>query len=184
MKIRLPHAPYIANKIAIDLLKSDFVRLQRGVEPVVQIAEEIISEDIRKEMVLEERVQELLEENEDDMEFMQVDPRSMFWLIKKKLAKEYKVILSYEDRYNELAHKMLEKLWKENLIEYKVSENRIKNIIYGAMEQYISSYSKLEDIVAEKIDNYTRKIIPGSSEYDMIFEKLYEEELRKKGLLL
>lgn len=184
MKIRLPHAPYIANKIAIDLLHSGFVTLKSGIEPLVKAAEELISEDIHKEMGLEARVEEILDENEDDMEFMQVDVRSMFWLIKKKLAKEYNVILSYEDRYNDLAHSILEKLWKGDLIEYSVSENRVKNIIYGAIEKYINGYGEVEDIVSKKIDDSARKIMPGTPEYDLIFERLYEEELRKKGLFL
>lgn len=184
MKIRLPHAPYIANKIAIDLVNSGFVKLSSGLEPVVQSAQELIEEDIKKEMSLEERVEDLLDDNEDDMEFMQVDRRSMFWLIKKKLAKEYGVILSYEDRYSDLAHKVMEALWKTDLVEYSVAENRVKNIIYGAMESYISSFEDVEETVAEKITHYKRKLIPGSPEYDLVFERLYEDELRKKGLLL
>jgi hypothetical protein len=184
MKIRLPHAPYIANKIAIDLLKSGSVNLKSGVEPVVKIAENFIVEDIEKEMALEERVAEILDENEDDMEFMQVDRRNMFWLIKKKLAKEYKVTLSYEDRYSDLSHKILETLWKNSLIEYTVSENRVKNVIYNAMEKYFASFEQVEETVAEKINNYKRKLVPGTPEYDLVFERLYEEELRRKGLLL
>ncbi len=184
MKIRLPHAPYIANKIAIDLLNSGFVTLNSGIEPVIKVAQEFIEEDIKKEMALEARIDEILDENEDDMEFMQVDRRNMFWLIKKKLAGEYGVVLSYEDRYSDLAHKIQERLWKEDLIEYSVSENRIKNIIYNAIESYLNSFEDVEEIVIEKISNYKRKLIPGSSEYDLIFERLYEEELRKKGLLL
>jgi hypothetical protein len=184
MKIRLPHAPYIANKIAIDLLNSGFVTLKKGVEPVVKIAENFTVEDIEKEMALEERVAEILDDNEDDMEFMQVDRRNMFWLIKKKLAKEYKVILSYEDRYSDLSHKILDKLWKDGFIEYSVSENRVKNVIYTAMEKYFSSFEDVEETVANKINNYKRKLVPGSPEYDLVFERLYEEELRKKGLLL
>jgi len=184
MKIRLPHAPYIANKIAIDLVNSGFVSLSSGLEPVVKSAQELIEEDIQKEMALEERVEELLDENEDDMEFMQVDVRSMFWLIKKKLAKEYNVVLSYEDRYSDLAHRIMEALWKSDLVEYSVAENRVKNIIYGAMETYIASFEDVEEAVAEKITHYKRKLIPGSPEYDLVFERLYEDELRKKGLLL
>lgn len=184
MKIRLPHAPYIANKIAIDLLNSGFVTLQRGIEPVVKVAQELIEEDINKEIALEERVAEILDANEDDMEFMQVDRRNMFWLIKKKLAKEYGVVLSYEDRYSDLSHKILEQIWKDSLVEYTVTENRIKNVIYGAMEKYIESFGKVEEIVAEKITHYKRKLIPGTPEYDLVFERLYEEELRNKGLLL
>lgn len=184
MKIRLPHAPYIANKIAIDLLNSGVVTLQSGMEPVIKVAEDLIVEDIEKELALEERVAEILDDNEDDMEFMQVDRRNMFWLIKKKLAKEYNVTLSYEDRYSELSHGILQMLWKDGLVEYSVSENRVKNIIYGAMEKYIQSFEDVEEIVADKISNYKRKLIPGTPEYDLVFERLYEEELRKKGLLL
>jgi len=184
MKIRLPHAPYIANKIAIDLLNSGFITLKSGLEPVVKEAQKLIEEDINKEMALEERVGQILDENEDEMEFMQVDRRSMFWLIKKKLAPEYKVVLSYEDRYSDLAHKIVQKIWKDSLVEYSVAENRVKNIIYTAIESYINSFEDVEEIVAQKITNYKRKLIPGSPEYDLVFERLYEEELRKKGLLL
>ena len=89
MKIKLPHAPYIANKIAIDLLNSGSITMLKGLEPVSKVAEDLIVEDIKRETSLEERVSEILEQNEDEMEFQRVDRRSMFWLIKKKLAKEF-----------------------------------------------------------------------------------------------
>jgi len=92
MKVRLPHAPYIANKIAIDMLNSGVIKLNKGLEPVAKIARELIEEDIKKEIALEERVDEILDDNDDEIEFRQVDRRSMFWLVKKKLAKEYEVI--------------------------------------------------------------------------------------------
>ena len=82
MKIRLPHAPYIANKIAIDLLNCGFVTMLKSIEPVVKVAEDLIAADIKKETALEERVGEILEQNEDEMEFQRVDRRNMFWLIK------------------------------------------------------------------------------------------------------
>ncbi len=138
---------------------------------------------LKASSALEERVGEILEQNEDEMEFQRVDRRSMFWLIKKKLAKEYEVILSYEDRYNALSHEILETCWKQGLIEYNVSENRIKNVVYTSMEHYLENFQSIEDDVAEKISNYKRKVVPGSEEYDLIFEKLYEEELKRRGMM-
>jgi hypothetical protein len=183
MKIRMPHTPYIANKIAIDLLNCGFVTLTSGLEPVAKLAQEFLAKDVQKELALEARVNELLEENEDDIEFMQVDRRNMFWLVKKKLAKEYGVILSYEDRYNDISHHILESAWKTGLLEYGVSENRVKNVIYNAIEEYLKSFEKIEDVVIERINHYKRKLVPGSEEYEMVFERLYEEELRRKGML-
>ncbi|MDX1809104.1 MAG: DUF507 family protein [Sulfurospirillaceae bacterium] len=184
MKVRLPHAPYISNKIAIDLLNCGFVKLLQGVEPIAKIAKELIEEDIKKEIALEKKVDEILDANDDEIEFRQVDRRSMFWLIKKKLAKEYDVILSYEDRFNNISHQILEKSWKQNLIDYSVSDNRVKNIIYTSIEHYLENFEGIEDIVAEQIDNYKRKLIPGSAEYDLVFERLYEEELKRRGMLI
>ncbi len=183
MKIGKPHAPYIANKIAIDLLNSTFVTMSVGVESVAEAAKELIEEDISKEIALEERVYEIMEDNADEMEFMQVDQRNMFWLIKKKLAAEYGVILSYEDRYSDLSHKILDALIQNDLIEFNVSENMIKNIIFGSIESYLEKFEDIEDRVIEKIKNYKRKLIPGSEEYDIVFEKLYQEELKKIGMM-
>ncbi len=183
MKIRLPHAPYIARKIAIDLLNSGYVTFTEGVDIVAQKAEEVLIEDLKKELTLEERVNEILEENEDEMEFMRVDRRNMFWLVKKKMAKEYDVILSYEDRFNKVAHEILDKLYDEDLINYSVSENIVKNIIYTAIENYIQSFEEIEDNVIEKIEKMQRKLLPGTDEYNVVFERLYREELRKRGMI-
>ncbi len=183
MKIRLPHAPYIARKIAIDLLKSGYVTFTEGVDIVADRAEEILLEDLKKELSLEERVNEILEENEDEMEFMRVDRRNMFWLIKKKMAKEYGVILSYEDRFNNVAHQILDRLYDDDLINYSVSENIVKNVIYTSIENYIKSFEEIEDVVMEKIEKMQRKLIPGTEDYNAVFERLYREELRRKGML-
>ena len=183
MKIRLPHAPYIARKIAIDLLNSGYVTFTEGVDIVAERAEEILEEDLKKELALEERVNEILEENEDEMEFMRVDRRNMFWLVKKKMAADYGVILSYEDRFNNVAHQILDKLYDDDLINYSVSENVIKNVIYTSIENYIENFERIEDDVIEKIEKMQRKLIPGSDDYNVVFERLYRDELRKKGML-
>ncbi|MGG7047506.1 MULTISPECIES: DUF507 family protein [unclassified Campylobacter] len=183
MRIKLPHTPYIAHKIAIDLFASGFVTLSAGIEPLVKKAQEILTADVQKERALEERANELLEKNEDEMESMQIDRKNMFWLIKKRLAGEFGLMLSYEDRFSNIAHKILDELMRNDLIDYNVSENRIKNIIYTSIDTYLKTYETIEDEVMEKIDGYKRKLIPGTEEYEMVFEKLYQEELKKRGML-
>ena len=103
-------------------------------------------------------------------------------MIKKKMAKDYDVILNYEDRYSELAHKVMDRLWQEDKMDYKVSENSIKNIIYDAINGYKESFEGIEETVYEKISNMKRKLIPGTDEYNTVFERLYREELKRKGM--
>lgn len=183
MRIKLPHAPYIARKISFDLLNSNLITMQKGLEAVSQVSQQLLEEDILKERALEEKVNDILDENENEIEFMQVDRKSMFWLIKKKLASEEDFNLNYEDRFNEISHKILEALWKKDLIEYSISENKVKNIIYTSIEAYIKNYNKIEDLVFEKIEAMEKKPLISSAEYDILFEKLYEQELKKQGML-
>jgi len=182
MKIRMPHAPYIANKIAIDLLNSGYATFSNGIEPIKESVQVVFEEDLKKEEALEQRVEELLEDNEDEMEFNRIDRRSMFWMIKKKIAKEYDVILSYEDRYNNIAHEMLDKLWQEDLMDYTVAENTMKNVILNALEAYVNGFEDIEEVVIEKIRHMKRDMYPGTDEYNTVFERLYREELQKKGM--
>ena len=182
MKIRLPHAPYIAGKISIDLLNSGYATFTSGIDPVKICVQEVFEEDLKKELALEQRVEELLDDNEDEMEFNRIDRRSMFWMIKKKIAKEYDVILSYEDRYNNVAHMMLDKLWQEDLMDYTVAENTMKNVILNALEEYVSSFEDIEEVVIEKMRHMKREMIPGTDDYNAVFERLYREELQKKGM--
>ncbi len=182
MKIRLPHAPYISSKIAIDLLNSGYVTFKSGVEPIKRVALEILEDDLKKEQALETRVEELLDENEEEMEFNRVDRRSLFWMIKKKMAKDYDVILSYEDRYNNISHHILDRLWQDDLMDYNVAENVVKNVILNSLEEYVNSFEDIEEIVSDKIKGMKRELIPGTTEYDIVFERLYKEELKKRGM--
>ena len=182
MRITPMHATHVANMIAIDLNKSSFVTLTSGIEPVAAEAAKIILEDLQKESALEERVRELIDTQEEDIEFYQADEKQLFWMIKKKLAKDFGVLLSFEDRYSNVAHEILDQLYEEDLAHYDVTENQVKNIIFNAIEDYMDAFSEIEDAVSEKIQGYKRKLHYGSEEYEIVFEKLYSEELIKRGM--
>ncbi len=182
MRIKLPHAPYISRKIAIDLLNSGFVTLTKGIELVSQKSLEIIENDILKEKTLDEKVNKILDEKENDMQEMGIDPKNMFWLIKKQIAQDEGFILDNEDRFSTISHEILKEISKNSLVSYKVSENRVKNLIYNSIVSYMRSYEDIEDIVAEKIENMQRKLIPATHEYELVFEQLYLEELKKRGM--
>ena len=182
MKISLSNIPHVANKVAIDLNKSGFVTMTQGLEKVAAEAEKVLLEDVKKEEALEARVDEILDDNEAAIEDNLADERQLFFMIKKKLADDFDVILSYEDRFSNIAHKILDELYEEDLIHFEVSENRIKNIIYESMSSYIAQNSEIEQAVIDRIHSYKRKIIPGTDDYEIMFEKLYKEEPSKRGM--
>ncbi len=182
MKISLKTIPHIANKISIDLNKSGVVTMTKGLEPVASEAEKVLIENVNQELALEEKVNEICDANEEEIEFNLVDERQLFFMIKKKLAPEFGVILNYEERYSDVAHKILDELYEEDLIHFDVTENRIKNIIYNSITSFIAEASELDDAVMDKIRTYKKRYIPGTDEFDILYEKLYHEELAKRGM--
>jgi hypothetical protein len=182
MKISLKTIPHISSRIAIDLNKSGVVKMTKGLEPVSHEAEKILTTNVKQEEALEEKASEICEENEEEIEFMLADERQLFYMIKKRLAPEYGIILNYEERYSDLSHKILDELYEEDLIHFEVTENRIKNIIYNSITSFISEASQVEDAVMDKIRSYKKRYIPGTDEFDILHEKLYREELTKRGM--
>jgi len=182
MKISLKAIPHISSKIAVDLNRSGVVTMTRGLEAVSQEAEKILVANIKQEMALEEKADEICEDNEEQIEFNLVDERQLFFMIKKKLAPEFGVILNYEERYSDISHKILDELYEEDLIHFDVTENRIKNIIFNAITGFVAEASQIDDAVMDKIHSYKKRYIPGTDEFDILYEKIYREEMTKRGM--
>ena len=120
MKLKSTHIPYVSNKIAIEIANSSLLEMKTSLEKVAKVAAEAFSADIKKEQEIDVRVKELLDENLENIEFMRADEKQLFWMIKRQIAQERGFSLSWEDRYNELSHKILDELILEGFIKIKV----------------------------------------------------------------
>jgi len=183
MRLKPQQTRFVATKIGIDLANAPFVTLPKGKDAVVEATKAIIDENLAQERLLDEEVKKILEENYDEIEFQHADERQLFFMIKKKMAPKYGVIMNYDDRYNDLAHKILDELYENYLAEYDVNENQIKNVIFKSFKAFANAYEEIDDIVYDKIKSMKREVIPGSQDYELLYERLYQEELAKRGML-
>ncbi len=183
MRMKLHHTPYISRRISRDLVNCEFVEIRRTKDEITNEIEKILDADIQKEHELDERVNEILEEQEENIEFYNADYRQLFWLTKKRMANDFGVILNNEDRFSDVAHKILDFLWEEDYIHYTCSDNQVKNVIFTSIDAFLKGFEESDDAVLEKIKHYKRKLIPGTEEYDIVYHRLYEEELIKRGLM-
>ncbi|NOZ90134.1 MAG: DUF507 family protein [Epsilonproteobacteria bacterium] len=183
MRLKPNQTRYVASKIGIDLANAPFIKLPKGKEAVVEACKKIIDENLEVEKRLDAKVEEMLRENEEEIEIQQVKERELFFMIKKRLAPEYGVIMNYDDRYNEVAHRILDELYENYLIEYNVNDNQVRNVIFKAFKAFAKAYDEMDTVVYDKIKKMKKDYIPGSVEYELIYERLYEEELRKRGML-
>ncbi len=181
MKLKPQHAQFLANRIILDLSRSNLVAINAPLTSLNKITTEVIKEDMQQEQSIENKARELLEEYQDQIDEEEVNEKQLFAMIKKQLAKENGFLISHKERYSNLSHSILDALFEESYVDFKVSENSVKSFIMESIDSYFKFHEDAYDNAVEKIKNYKRKLIPGSEEYELIFAKLYEEELSKRG---
>ncbi len=183
MRMKLHHTPYISRRISRDLVNCEFVEIRKTKDEIAVEIEKILDADIEKEHDLDEKVGEILDGQEEEIELLNADYRQLFWMTKKRMANEFGVILNNEDRFSDIAHQVLDYLWEEDFIHYTCSDNQVKNVIFASIDEFLKGFELADDAVTNKIKNYKRKLIPGTEDYDLVYERLYEEELIKRGLM-
>ncbi len=183
MKLKKQHTPYISRKITKDIVNADFIEVRKEKNSIAAECERILNEDIQKEIDLDEAVNEILEKQEEEIEFYKADYRQLFWMTKKRMANEFGVNLNFEDRFSNIAHTIMDFLYEEDFIHFTVNDNQVKNLIANSIGDFIKGYDEADSAAYEKIKSYKRKLIPGTEDYDIVFNRLYEEELMKKGLI-
>ncbi|MCI6217318.1 MAG: DUF507 family protein [Helicobacter sp.] len=182
MKLKAQHAPYIANKIGLDLVNASFININTSLESLSKVALDCLMENIQREKVIDEKVRDLLEKHSNEIEDYRMDERAMFRMFKRQIASEENFTITWDDRCSDLSHEILSRICKTGFIDFKVSEVVVKNIIHKAINEYSRIYEQSEEAVIERLKKHKRKLVYGSDEYEIVFNKLYEEELRKKGL--
>jgi hypothetical protein len=185
MVLRPQQVPFLARKIVINLLNSGLVTFPKQIERAREEVEAILMEDVEWEREIEEKAHQILEEQEEEQgfEFYSVDRRELFKLIKRKLAEEEGFPIELQERVEDLSDYLVKELWDQELIDYDVVDGKIKNIVFKTIWDFLTRDRVIRARVHEKLENYKRKLIPGSEEYELMFKKLYEQELRREGII-
>jgi hypothetical protein len=84
-----------------------------------------------------------------------------------------------EDRISHLAHKIIDKLWKDDLADFP-DERRALEAAKESVAAYFSIAEEVDDIVRKKLSSYSQAKVPGSRDYDILYHKFYDEEMARR----
>ncbi len=88
-----------------------------------------------------------------------------------------------DDKINYLSHVLVGSLVDYPEMDFEVEDNEVRLTIKEALLESFSAIDALEEKVRETLLSYSRKIVEGSREWDMMYSKTYEEEIQKlKGV--
>ena len=84
-----------------------------------------------------------------------------------------------ESRISCLAHLVMNGLREDKLADFP-NEGRTLAETKMVLNEFFQREDRLEDSVRQKIQSLSRHVPPGSREWDILFRKYYEEEMRKQ----
>jgi uncharacterized protein len=84
-----------------------------------------------------------------------------------------------ESRISHLAHLIINGLREGNLAEFP-QEGRVLAETKQALNEFFQREDQIDDLVRRKIQSLSRQVPAGSREWDILYRKYYEEELRKQ----
>lgn len=86
------------------------------------------------------------------------------------------------DKLNKLAHVVADTLADINEVDFLEDRNTIRQEARKALEKLLTEETKIDAAARQKISSQ-RKIIPeGSQEWDILYRKYYNDEVKKLGL--
>jgi hypothetical protein len=84
-----------------------------------------------------------------------------------------------DDKVSHLSHILLGTVKKSSLVRIKSEESKVLREIKRVLAVELAQEDEIDRKVRTKLASYSRGIVEGSPEWDVLYRKTFEEELRK-----
>jgi uncharacterized protein len=86
------------------------------------------------------------------------------------------------DKVNKVAHVVADALADMNEVDFVEDRNSIRLEVRRLMEEVLNQEAKIDTAARQKIESQKRTILEGSQEWDILYRKYYNEEVKKLGI--
>ena len=86
------------------------------------------------------------------------------------------------DKVNKLAHVVTDALAEMPEIDFLEDRNTIRLETRKILEELLNQEAKIDQSARQKIESQKRTILEGSQEWDILYRKYYNEEVKKLGV--
>ena len=86
------------------------------------------------------------------------------------------------DKLNKLAHVVADTLAEIDECEFLEDRNTIRQEARKALEHLLNEELRIDKAARQKIESQRKVILEGSQEWDILYRKYYNEEVKKLGI--
>jgi hypothetical protein len=86
------------------------------------------------------------------------------------------------DKVNKLAHAITDALAEIDNVDFVEDRNTIRLEVRRLIEEFLNQEARIDASARQKIESQKRTILEGSQEWDILYRKYYNEEVKKLGI--
>lgn len=86
------------------------------------------------------------------------------------------------DKANRVAHVVTDALADMEQVGFVEDRNTIRLEVRKLLEELLNQEERIDQAARQKIENQKRTILEGSQEWDILYRKYYNEEVKKLGV--
>jgi hypothetical protein len=86
-----------------------------------------------------------------------------------------------EDKISHLSHVILRNLIAGNLVELLDEDSAIRREIKRAIISELKIGEEIDAVVRKKLQSFSKKVIEGTPEWEVLYKKFFREEEIKRG---
>ena len=86
------------------------------------------------------------------------------------------------EKVNKLAHAVADTLAEIESVDFLEDRNSIRTEARRLLENLMAQEAKIDAAARQKIESQRRTILEGSQEWDILYRKYYNEEVKKLGI--
>jgi uncharacterized protein len=86
------------------------------------------------------------------------------------------------EKINKLAHAVSDTLADMEKVDFVEDRNSIRLETRRVLEMLMAQEAKIDAAARQKIESQRRTILEGSQEWDILYRKYYNEEVKKLGI--
>ena len=86
------------------------------------------------------------------------------------------------EKVNKLAHAVSDTLAEMDNVDFIEDRNSIRLEVRRVLELLMTKEARIDAAARQKIESQRRTILEGSQEWDILYRKYYNEEVKKLGI--
>jgi hypothetical protein len=86
------------------------------------------------------------------------------------------------DKANKVAHVVTDTLASLDEVDFVEDRNTIRLEVRKILEDLLNQEERIDKAARQKIESQKRTILEGSQEWDILYRKYYNEEVKKLGV--